>query len=291
MKTDKAKISKRLSVALLVVFLIGGALFCFLPPKGYIPVLMYHFVVPEHQVGSTSLDVSVEHFNSQMWFLRTFGFRPITIDEFYQIKTGKVKPKGKEVLVTFDDGNETYLQYALPVLERYQIPSINFLVWNFLVQKENGSMSLEDAKRFLNHPLITFGSHSLTHPKLTEIPPEQAKTEVVEAKKNLEQALGKPMNYFAYPLGFFNDQIIEFVDEADYQLAFTTSRKRLERRKESLFTVVRIKVHPRYNLFIFWAYLTGLVDFGNRVDTLFHQLTVNKQSVKLNVYEPAPKAM
>ena len=50
-------------------------------------------------------------------------------------------------------------------------------------------MSLEDAKRFLNHPLITFGSHSLTHPKLTEIPPEQAKTEVVEAKKNLEQGV------------------------------------------------------------------------------------------------------
>ncbi len=285
------KILKSLGLSLLVILTAGAALFYFLPPKGYLPILMYHFVVPKDRVGPTSLDVSVEHFDQQMWFLRTFGFRPISIDEFYEIKIGKTKPKGKEVLVTFDDGNETYLQYALPVMERYQIPSVNFLVWDSLVKKEHGSMSLEDAKRFASNPLITFGSHTLSHPNLTEITAEQAETEIVNSKRNLEQALGKPMNYFTYPLGFFNDQIVEFVQEAGYRLAFTTSRKRLQGKQETLYSVTRTKVHPKHNLFFFWAYLAGLVDFGNRVDAFFHQLTVNKQNDKLNVYEPVPKAM
>ena len=271
MKVGKMKILKYLGLSLLVILMAGAALFYFLPPKGYIPVLMYHFVVPKDRVGPTSLDVSVENFGQQMWFLRTFGFRPISIDEFYEIKTGKTKPRGKEVLITFDDGNETYLQYALPILERYQIPSMNSLVWDFLVRKEHGSMSLEDAKRFASNPLITFGAHSLTHSNLTEITSEQARSEVIDSKKNLEQALGKPVNYFTYPLGFFNDQIVEFVQEAGYRLAFTTSRKRLQGGSESLFAVTRIKVHPKHNLFFFWAYLAGLVDFGKG------QLTHNKR--------------
>lgn len=283
------KILKYLGLSLLAILMAGAALFYFLPPKGYIPVLMYHFVVPKDRVGPTSLDVSVEHFERQMWFLRTFGFRLVSVDEFYEIKTGKAKPKGKEVLVTFDDGNETYWQYALPVLERYRIPSVNFLVWDSLVQKEHGSMSLEEAKQFSEHPLVTFGSHSLTHPNLAEIPLDQAKAEIIDSRRNLEEALGRPVHYFTYPGGFLNDRVVELVREGGYRLGFTTSKRRLQGKPESLYSVTRIKVHPQHNLFIFWSYLAGLVDFGKGVDSFFHQLTVDKQNDKLNVYEPAPK--
>jgi peptidoglycan/xylan/chitin deacetylase (PgdA/CDA1 family) len=280
-----------LGIGLLVTGLISGALFYFLPPKSYIPVLNYHFIVPKKQVGPTSLDVSVEHFDAQMWFLKTFGFRPITIDEFYLIKSGRIKPKGKEILVTFDDGNETYLQYALPILERYQIPSVNFLVWDFLVRKEHGSMSLDDAKQYAQHPLISFGSHSMTHPKLIEISLDQAQNEINQSKINLENALRKPISYFVYPSGLFNEDISRLTKEADYLLAFTTGRKRLKGKEETLFTLTRIKVHPKDNLLIFYIYLTGLYDLGKRIDLFFHQLTGYKQSDKLNLYESAQKAM
>jgi peptidoglycan/xylan/chitin deacetylase (PgdA/CDA1 family) len=233
----------------------------------------------------------VEHFEQQMWFLRNFGFRPISIDEFYQIKIGNKKPRGKEVLVTFDDGNETYLQYALPILERYQIPSVNFLVWVPLVKKEHGSMSLEAAKHFAGHPLITFGVHSLTHPNLAEINYEQAKAEIIDSKRNLEEALGKPMHYFTYPSGFFNDQPVELVRQAGYRLAFTTSGKHLRGRPETIYTIKRIKIPDKYNLLAFWFAISGVRESFKRIAGYFHQLTVNKQNDKLSTYESAPAAM
>jgi peptidoglycan/xylan/chitin deacetylase (PgdA/CDA1 family) len=291
MKDGKMKILKYLSVALIAIAFIGGALFYFLPLKGDIPVLMYHFVVPKQQVGPTSLDVSVENFEAQMRFLKKFGFRPIAVDEFYLIKTRKIKPQGKEVLVTFDDGNETYLKYALPILERYQIPSVNFLVWDALVKKEHGSMGLEDAVRFSKHALVTFGSHTLTHPNLLELNSNQARSEIFESKQNLEQALRKPVEYFTYPSGFLNEETLALVEEAGYRLAYTTSKKRLQSRPESLFSITRVKVHPRHNLLIFWANLAGFSDFGKSIERFFHQLTGYKQSDKLNVYEPAQKAL
>ena len=124
-KREKKRWLKRGTWVLIFILLLGASSFYLLPPAGYIPVLMYHFVVPSDRVGSTSLDVSVEDFQKQMWFLKTFGFRPISLDELYAIKSGEHKPKGREVVITFDDGNETFIQFALPVLEKYQIPVAN----------------------------------------------------------------------------------------------------------------------------------------------------------------------
>lgn len=71
---------------------------------------------------------------------------------------------------------------------------------------------------------IEFGSHTLTHPIMTRIPVEQAKHELVESKRLIEQELGKPVETFAYPNGGradFNPEVIAAAREAGYKLAFT----------------------------------------------------------------------
>ena len=283
------KIKRLLLGSVFAIVIFGGVAFFILPPKGYIPVLMYHFVVPKAQVGSTSLDVSVENFSRQMWFLKTFGFRTISLDEYEAIKTGRTKAHGREVLITFDDGNETYIQYALPVLERYQINSANFLVWNFIVQKQYGSMSLEDAKRLSSHPLITFASHSLSHIPLADSPAEEVRTEIFESKAKLEEALGAKINYFCYPEGSHDERTIKMAEEAGYRLAFTTSRKQLQGRPGTLYSIVRIKVSPTQNLFVFWINVSGFTAWGKEIDSFFHQLTGQNYNGTLTPYKLNPK--
>src|SRR3989338_414495 len=136
---------KRAGVIIVLLFISGMVIFVAFPPKRHIPILMYHFVVPKNPKApiTTTLDVSVETFEKQMRFLKTFGFRPISLDEFYAIEMSLTEAKGKQLVITVDDGNETYLQYALPILERYGFPSVNFVIWNNLVGKESGSMSLD----------------------------------------------------------------------------------------------------------------------------------------------------
>ena len=288
MRRMRRQQKKRLLWAVLFLFVVAAVLFYLLPPKGYVPILMYHFVVPESQVGSSSLDVSVDDFRKQMWFLKTFGYRRVNLDELYEIKIGRSRPRGREVVVTFDDGNETYLQYALPIMERYHIQSVNFLIWNYLKQKDHGSMNLEDVKRISNHPLVTLGSHTLTHPNLVEINRESARREVFESKENLEKALGKPIYYFSYPAGFCDPETIKLVEEAGYRLAFTTSRKHLNGQPETPYSLIRIKVSPRQNLLVFWANISGLIHFAKEIDSWFHQLTVNIRSGTLRDYRLRP---
>ncbi len=261
-----------------------------LPLKGHIPVLMYHFIVPKDQAGATSLLLSVNDFHSQMWFLKTFGFRTISLDEFYAIKTGQTRARGRELVITFDDGDRSFIEQALPILERYKIQSVNFVIWNYVSQKKFKSMNLEDVERLSRHPLVTIGSHTLTHAALSEVSPEQARFEIVKSKEELENALNKKIYYFCYPIGSFNNEVMRFVEKVGYRLAFTTARKHLNGYPETLYSIVRIKVHPKHNLFIFWLNVSGIIYYANRIDDFFHQLTGHKVNDKLNVYEPAYKA-
>lgn len=72
---------------------------------------------------------------------------------------------------------------------------------------------------------ISFGVHTMTHPVLTKITLEEAKREIIESKKIIENKLGTHVKLFAYPNGGsadFDDRIIKLVREAGFDCAVTT---------------------------------------------------------------------
>jgi peptidoglycan/xylan/chitin deacetylase (PgdA/CDA1 family) len=48
---------------------------------------------------------------------------------------------------------------------------------------------------------MTIGAHTLSHPVLSQMPPELAWSEITQSRARLEAALGKPIWAFAYPFG------------------------------------------------------------------------------------------
>ncbi|GEM_PF-2348771 len=271
-------------VSLTLVFFLS--VFIFFPLPGYIPVLMYHFIYPKEEVSvKDSLNVSIDAFERQMWFLKTFGYRVISMDEYYEIKMGSRKPRGKEILITFDDGHRTYIKNALPILKRYQLKSTEFLIWRYLSSSEwKDYINLNEAKELSGDPLITFESHTMTHPNLTQIPSSRAKSEIFQSKEYLQKALKKEMNYFSYPEGSFSPEIMQFVQKAGYRMAFRTSFKKYKTFPQIPYAVVRIKVSPKYNLFVFWLEVSGLAYYAKHMGYFFDQLTPGFHNDKLKAY-------
>jgi len=101
-----------------------------------------------------------------------------------------------------------------------------------------------------NNPLITIESHSLTHPRLTEVALEEARREIVESKVNIESKLGEKITSFCYPDGFFNEEIIDLVKEAGYSsaLAVITSGilNDLNKIGDNVFELRRIHLPDRF---------------------------------------------
>ena len=51
------------------------------------------------------------------------------------------------------------------------------------------------------HPLLTLGAHTLTHPPLAGLGEDEARREIVESRRRIEEETGKPVRHFAYPFG------------------------------------------------------------------------------------------
>lgn len=151
-------------------------------------VLCYHGILPKQK----------ERFRWQMAGI----FAQATCDENKKDISRHHKKRFSKVCVTFDDAFANLLDNALPVLEKYCIPATVFAVpgnlgetprWKMSVghsESNEKTMTADQLASIGKHPLIKIGSHTVTHPNLVEILPEQAKTELSDSKQQLEALLG-----------------------------------------------------------------------------------------------------
>lgn len=86
-------------------------------------------------------------------------------------------------------------------------------------------LSWEGARRLAASPWVTVGAHSLTHPILTRIPPEEAEREILGSLALIREKTGTEPRHFAYPNGRrvdYNDRIRNIVSGAGFLSSCST---------------------------------------------------------------------
>ena len=248
-----------LGLLLMSIFSIMLMIF---PLPGHVPVLMYHFVGSQEDALNSKNFVSTKKFEEQMSFISAFKYEVVSLDHLYQIKKGEIKPRGREIAITFDDANYTFLDNAMPVLEKYKYPVTVFAVSESVYGELNGSMTEETLTALQKTGFVDIQSHSATHPTLPEVETEQLEKEISGSKKAFEKMLQKPIEYFAYPSGRVDAKVVEEVERSGYKMAFTTAKKKAKGLKPSLYTLSRIKIsRTSDHWFSFWVKISGIYDF------------------------------
>jgi peptidoglycan/xylan/chitin deacetylase (PgdA/CDA1 family) len=103
---------------------------------------------------------------------------------------------------------------------------------------------------------MTVGSHLIVESYLPDMIPQQQKEALVGSKKILEDRLGKPAYYLAYPIGGFSEEVKKIVREAGYRLAFTTNRG-YDRFNRDMFELKRIRIKDGDSDPVMWLKLSG----------------------------------
>jgi len=136
------------------------------------------------------------------------------------------------VAVTFDDGFVSFVENALPELEKRKIPATLFVVsdrlgsypdWpEFIMPDPDLHEPLMTTEQLLRIPdMITIGSHTLTHPTLTNVTAVEAKQEIFVSRTRLEKMLNRSIRLFSFPNGAFNDSLVDCCRDAGYERVFT----------------------------------------------------------------------
>ena len=132
--------------------------------------------------------------------------------------TFKTQNNGK-YLLTIDDGLEDVFRVVYPVLKAKEIPFTIFVPVDLL--DTPGYISTEQLKEMAKDPLVTIGSHGVSHRVMTTLSVDEQELELVESKKTLQRIIGKSVDVYAYPHGQFSSDTIKLLKKLDlYKAAF-----------------------------------------------------------------------
>lgn len=231
-------------------------------------VLMYHAI----DRSGWKLAVSPEAFERQMQHLAHKGWA-VPLADVVAYAKGEKKLGAHAVAVTFDDGYRDLVTTVLPILERYQIPATAFLPSDLSVRTDpsgRARLTEEEVRALAKSPLITIGSHAITHRKFTELSPEAIRSELEGSAVALERMTGQRPRFFAYPFGARSNEAERTVESAGYEAAFGISEGSIK-PGDVLYRLKRVQIDGTMSFFLFRLRLTSAVDWNRRfVDSFRH---------------------
>jgi peptidoglycan/xylan/chitin deacetylase (PgdA/CDA1 family) len=149
----------------------------------------------------------LETFRSQMAWMKKSGLRGLSVGEALRY------PAEPNVCITFDDGCETDLIAAAPVLREFGFNATFYLTAGFLGTP--GHLSTGQVRE-LDALGFQIGCHSMTHPYLPDLPEPELKREVLDAKLRIENIVGHPIEHFSCPGGRYDRRTLQMARQAGF---------------------------------------------------------------------------
>lgn len=200
-------------------------------------ILYYHSIPDNHQKAFTDqLDI-VAGLTEPISIERVPGFLP-----------GR-----RYSAVTFDDGFEDTIHNAIPELQKRGIPATVFVTTAFMGQcakwwpefspERTKKIALAEEWQQSSSGLISVGSHTITHPYLTLLDEGEARRELSDSRRILQELLNREISTFSFPYGDFNAELVEWCRDAGYKRVFSTMPGNAFRNPRE-FLSGRVKVEP-----------------------------------------------
>jgi N-acetylglucosaminyl-diphospho-decaprenol L-rhamnosyltransferase len=174
---------------------------------------------------------------------------------------------GHSVAITFDDALTSALDNAIPELRARNMPSTIFVPAGALgaspdweVEKgrdyEAESVAGADTLRSLVSDLVQLGAHSLTHPHLPQLPPDDARREIAGCREQMREIFGIDAHLFTFPYGDHDAATIQFCREAGYDRVFTVIPQSVDPASDQ-FARGRVLVDPADRPLEFYLKMSG----------------------------------
>lgn len=181
--------------------------------------LMYHELelpnrpMCQGEPGYVRYVVSAVDFAEQMQSLRTLGLPGKSVSE------ALADPESPGAVITFDDGCETDLITAAPLLCELGFGATFYVTVGFL--EKRGYLSRSQLRE-LSDLGMEVGSHSMTHPYLPDLGDEELAREINGSKAELEQITGRPVYHFSCPGGRWDERVAMHAQRYGYRTVSTS---------------------------------------------------------------------
>lgn len=188
-----------------------------------VPILMYHHIQPydiAKKDKHTTLTVTPEYFEEHLKYLVSSGYTTVSVDQLAQALITHQRLPSKTVVITMDDGYQDIYTNAYPLIQKYRV-TVNLMIPTGLIGNF-GFLSWDNLREMVNSGLVNAYDHTWSHLSLGSAPREKIQYEVVTAKKQLEDNLGRKVDIFAYPYGSENQTVMDILRANGFVAAVST---------------------------------------------------------------------
>lgn len=210
-----------------------------------VPILCYHNIkyFPD-SAGEMTKTYSVKPaaFAEQMKALADAGYKSILPNQLYDYLAYNKPLPAKPVMITFDDTRGEQYSIGAAEMKKHNFKGV-FFVMTVAINRPN-YLSTTEIKDLYDSG-NTIAAHTWDHHMVTKYAGEDWNTQLVKPKAKLEEIIGKPISYFAYPFGLWNKEAIPEIKKTGYKMAFILSTKRDS--IDPLYTIRRMIVSGNWS--------------------------------------------
>lgn len=219
--------------------------------SGKAVVLTYHHISKKPFSGIT---ITPERFEKDLKMLKDNKFNVISMRQLLNAMEGKQKLPDNAVVISFDDGIESFYKHAYPLLKKYKMQAVNFVI-TFRTENyrpsdsELNPLSPDEIREMYKSGLIDIQSHSHNghdyvniNEKLKKggklafrIYSPEAKSyeseeeyrkrvldDLVKSREVIYKYIGSYPDMLCFPFGHYNKRLREIAKESGFKYFITT---------------------------------------------------------------------
>lgn len=227
-----------------------------------LPVIMYHHLTQKSsREGKYTL--MAEQFRKDMEYLKDNGYETVDTKSLTEYTDGKSDLPEKPIMITFDDGFESFYVLATPILEEMEMKASVFVI-GYLADEYTrlndhninySYLTWDEIYELDKSPLIevhshTYNLHQNTKGKrkgIARLKGESAtnyekeiSADLKKMQKKLKSEAGVTDKAVAYPYGLYSKSTAGIIKKLGYRLSFTC--------EERINTIIRNDKNSLFNL-------------------------------------------
>ena len=199
--------------------------------------IMYHRF-DENKYPSTNIKMDI--FKKHIQLIKNLNYEFIHPEDFQ--KNFNTPKNQKKILLTIDDGFQSFYEIAWPYLKKNKIPFILFISTEPVGNK--GYMNWSQIKEVENENFAIIGHHSHSHEYLINKSNKDFIKDIETANQNFSENLGYIPNLFSYPFGEYSEFMRKYISK-NFNYAFGQHSGVIDMNKEK-FQLPRFPINENY---------------------------------------------
>lgn len=207
-----------------------------------LPIVMYHHISPKDSLLNR-FTIAPSTLEEDLRYLKSQGFTTVSVAEVIDFcQKNKPLPK-KPILLTFDDGFESFYTYAYPLLKQYKAKAVLSITGKYVDQFTSSDdhnvdysyLTWNEVKELSNSPYVEIGNHTYdmhtsdahrlgcrkNRNEDASRYKEVLKNDLSTLQREMKEHTGKEPIVFAYPFGYMCTEAGEVLRDMGFSAAFT----------------------------------------------------------------------